>query len=263
MEIIVMIKQVPDTTEIMIDPSTGNLIREGIESIINPDDRHAIEAALQMKEKLGGNIIAICMGPSQAIDAISEALGFGVDRGILLTDKYFGGADTWATSFTLGRAIERINNYDLIICGQQAIDGDTAQVGPQLAEYLNVPQITYVKGIEEITEKKIVAKRSVENGYEIIECDLPALITVVRELNEPRFPRFDWLIDACKKRAPIEIWNTADLALKAYQVGLQGSLTNVINTFAAKFERRGEILEGDSQKMVEDLLLRLEENHLV
>jgi electron transfer flavoprotein beta subunit len=263
MEIIVMIKQVPDTTEIKIDPSTGNLIREGIESIINPDDRHAIEAGLQIREELGGSVMAISMGPPQAIDAISEALGFGVDRGILLTDKYFAGADTWATSFTLGRAVEKINNYDLIICGQQAIDGDTAQVGPQLAEYLHIPQITYVKGIEEITEKKIVAKRLVESGYEIIECGLPALLTVVRELNETRFPRFDWLIDACNKRAPIEIWNAADLGVKAYQVGLQGSLTNVISTYTPTFKRRGEILEGDSQRMVEDLLTRLEENHLV
>lgn len=263
MEIIVMIKQVPDTTEIRIDSETGNLIREGVESIINPDDRHAIEAGLQIREELGGSVTAISMGPPQTIDAISEALGLGVDRGILLSDKYFAGADTWATSFTLGRAVEKLDSFDLIICGHQAIDGDTAQVGPQLAEYLKLPQVTYVIEIEDIKENKIVAKRSMENGYETIECPLPALITVMKELNEPRFPRFDWLIDACQRQAPIEIWNAADLEVKANQVGLRGSLTNVINTFAPKFERRGEIMEGAAPKMVEDFMLRLRENNLI
>ena len=140
MNIIVLIKQVPDTTEIKIDLKTGTLIREGVESIINPDDRHAIELAVSLKQDHGGKTHVISMGPPQAIDAISEALGMGIDEGILLTDKNFGGADTWATSFTLGRAIEKIKKYDLIICGRQAIDGDTAQIGPQVAEFLNLPQ---------------------------------------------------------------------------------------------------------------------------
>jgi len=263
MQIVVTIKQVPDTTEIRIDPKTGNLIREGVESIINPDDRHAIEAALQIRGKLDGSVTGICMGPPQAIDAISEALGLGIDKGILLMDNYFAGADTWATSFTLGRAVEKIGNCDLIICGHQAIDGDTAQVGPQLAEYLNIPQITYVKEIEEATDKKIVVKRMADKAYERIECPLPALITVMRQLNEPRFPRFDWLINACHEKAPIETWNAADLGVRASQVGLQGSLTNVINTFSPKFERRGEILEGTAEKTVEDFMKILEENNLV
>ncbi|OEU44843.1 MAG: electron transfer flavoprotein subunit beta [Desulfobacterales bacterium S7086C20] len=263
MQIVVTIKQVPDTAEIRIDPKTGNLIREGVESIINPDDRHAIEAALQIREKLGGSVTGICMGPPQAIDAISEALGLGIDKGILLMDNYFAGADTWATSFTLGRAVEKIGDCDLIICGHQAIDGDTAQVGPQLAEYLNIPQITYVKDIEEATDKKIVVKCMTDKGYERIECPLPALITVMRQLNEPRFPRFDWLINACREKAPIETWNAADLGVKASQVGLQGSLTNVINTFSPKFERRGEILEGTAEKTVKDFMKILEENKLI
>jgi len=263
MQIVVTIKQVPDTAEIKIDPKTGNLIREGVKSIINPDDRHSMEAALQIKEKLDGNVTAICMGPPQAIDAISEALGLGIDRGILLMDSYFAGADTWATSFTLGRAVEKIGDFDLIICGQQAIDGDTAQVGPQLAEYLDIPQITYVKDIEEATDKKIVVKRMTDKAYERIECPLPALITVTKQLNEPRFPRFDWLINACHKKAPIEIWNAADLGVRASQVGLQGSLTNVIKTFSPKFGRRGEILEGTAEKTVANLMKILEENKLV
>ncbi|MBW1681483.1 MAG: electron transfer flavoprotein subunit beta/FixA family protein [Deltaproteobacteria bacterium] len=262
MQIVVAIKQVPDTSEIRIDPKTGNLIREGVESIINPDDRHAIEAALQIREKLGGRVIGISMGPPQAIDAISEALALGIDKGVLLVDKYFAGADTWATSFTLGRAVEKIGNWDLIICGHQAIDGDTAQVGPQLAEYLNIPQVTYVMDIEETTDKKIVVKRMAGNAYERIECPLPALITVMRELNEPRFPRFDWLVNACQEKAPIEIWNAADLGVKAEEVGLQGSLTNVINTFSPKTERRGKILEGTAEQIVEDLVKILKENRL-
>ncbi len=263
METIVMIKQVPDTTEVKIDPETGNLIREGVESIINPDDRNAIEAALQIREKLGGSVTVVSMGPPQAIDAITEALGLGVDRGVLLSDGCFAGADTWATSFTLGKAVEKINDYDLIICGHQAIDGDTAQVGPQLAEYLDLPQITYVTGIEKITENLIVARRSLEDGYERMECPLPALITVMKELNEPRFPRFDKLLDACQETAPIEIWNAADLGVKAYQVGLQGSLTSVVETFAPKFRRKGEILEGAPQEVVGTLLMKLKENNLI
>jgi len=263
MDIIVMVKQVPDTTEVKIDPKTGNLIREGVESIINPDDRNAIEAAVQIKESLGGSVTVVSMGPPQAIDAITEALALGADRGILLTDRCFAGADTWATSFTLGKAVEKINDYDLIICGHQAIDGDTAQVGPQLAEYLDLPQITYVTGIEKITEDLIVARRLVEHGYERIECPLPVLITVMKELNQPRFARFDRLIDACQETAPIEIWNAADLGVKAYQVGLQGSLTNVVETFAPKFKRKGEILEGAPQEVVETLLMKLKENNLI
>jgi electron transfer flavoprotein beta subunit len=263
MELIVMIKQVPDTTEITIDPKTGNLVREGVESIINPDDRHALEAALQIREKLGGSVTAISMGPPQTIDAISEVLGLGIDRGILLTDKCFAGADTWATSFTLGRAVEKIDNFDIIICGHQAIDGDTAQVGPQLAEYLNIPQITCVIEIEEIVGRRIVVKHLNEDGYERIESPLPALITVVKTLNEPRFPRFDRLIDACSPHAPIEVWNAADIGVKTHQVGLSGSLTNVIKTFTPKFERQGIILEGSEQEMVDSLLKRLRGNNLI
>ncbi len=154
MNIVTLIKQVPDTTEIKIDPKTGNLIREGIESIINPDDRHAIETAVSLKEKHSGKSFVISMGPPQTIDAISEAIGMGIDEGILLTDRNFGGADTWATSFTLGTAIKKLKGYDLIICGRQAIDGDTAQIGPQIAEFLGLPQLTYVREIEEISKGK-------------------------------------------------------------------------------------------------------------
>jgi len=263
MNIIVLIKQVPDTNEIKIDPKTGNLIREGVESIINPDDRHAIEVALTLKEALAGKTTAVSMGPPQAIDALSEALGMGIDQGILLTDKNFAGADTWATAFTIGRALRKLKGYDLIICGRQAIDGDTAQIGPQVAEFLNVPQLTYVREIEQIDEKRIVVKRALEDGYERVEASLPAVITVVKEANKPRHPRVSFLIDACQDKAPIKIWNAADLGVTVQEIGLSGSLTRVIKTFSPKSKREGEMLEGDTQAVVSQLIGKLHEKHLV
>lgn len=263
MEIIVLVKQVPDTTEVKLDPKTGNLIREGIESIINPDDRHAIEAAVSLKEKHGGNVTAISMGPPQAIDAISEAMGMGVDKGILLSDRAFAGADTWATSFTLGKAIEKVGEFDLIICGRQAIDGDTAQIGPQVADYLDIPHVTYVFDIEEVQDGRIVVKRRLEDGFERIQCQLPALLTVIGELNQPRYAMVDRLIDACKDKAPIKVWNAADLGVQVSEVGLSGSLTQVIKTFAPKTERQGQILEGDVPIVVAELLGKLKENRLI
>jgi len=263
MRIIVLIKQVPDTTEIKIDPKTGTLIREGVESIINPDDRHAIELAVTLKEACGGKSTVISMGPTQAIDAISEALGMGIDEGILLTDKNLGGADTWATSFTLGRAISRVKRYDLIICGRQAIDGDTAQIGPQIAEFLNLPQLTYVRKVEEISEKRIVVHRALEDGYERMESPLPALITVMGEVNTPRYPRMGLLINACEQKARIKIWDAADLGVKVQDIGLSGSLTRVIKTFPPKTKREGEILKGSKEEVVNQLLDRMHAKHLI
>lgn len=263
MDIIVLIKQVPDTTEVKLDPKTGNLIREGVESIINPDDRHALEGGISLKEQFGGKITVVSMGPSQAVDAISEAMGMGADEGILLSDKAFGGADTWATSFTLGKAIEVIGEYDLVLCGRQAIDGDTAQIGPQVAEYLGVPHVSYVFDIQEVQEKDIIVRRRMENGFERIRCKLPALLTVISELNFPRYPQVGALIDACKKKAPIKVWNAADIGVQTSEVGLEGSLTHVIKTFAPKFKREGEILEGETKEAVSGLVEKLRENRLV
>jgi electron transfer flavoprotein beta subunit len=263
MNIIVLIKQVPDTTEVKLDPKTGNLIREGIESIINPDDRHAIEAALNLKESIGGKITVISMGPPQTIDAISEAMGMGADKGILLSDMAFAGADTWATSYTLGKAIKKVGKYDLILCGRQAIDGDTAQIGPQVADYLNLPQVTYVSKIEKIEKKTIMVIRQLEDGFERVQCTLPALLTVIGELNMPRYPMIGNLVDACKEKAPIKVWNAADIGAKANELGLEGSLTHVIKTFAPKFKREGEIIEGDIKEAVNVLVGKLRENRLI
>ncbi|MBW2064444.1 MAG: electron transfer flavoprotein subunit beta/FixA family protein [Deltaproteobacteria bacterium] len=263
MDIIVLIKQVPDTTEVKLDPKTGTLIREGVESIINPDDLHALESAISIKETLGGRITVLSMGPAQAIDAISEAIGMGADEGILLTDKAFAGADTWATSYTLGKAIEKLGSYDLVLCGRQAIDGDTAQIGPQVADFLGVPQVTYVFGIEEIEKGKVVVKRRLEDGFEVVECPLPGLLTMTNEMNTPRYPLVGRLIDSCKEKAPIKVWNAADIGVKTSEVGLEGSLTHVIRTFSPKQKREGEIIKGDTKEAVETLLDKIREKKLL
>jgi len=260
MKIVVLVKQVPDTTDVRLDEKTGNLIREGLESIINPDDRHAIEAAVRLKEGRSGRVTVLSMGPMQAIDVLSESIGMGADEGILLSDKAFAGADTWATSFTLGKAIEKIGLFDLILCGRQAIDGDTAQIGPQVADYLRIPHVTYVCDVEEVKKKTITAKRRLENGYEQVRCALPALLTVIGELNLPRYPTMDRLIHACREKAPIKVWNAADVGVQTRQVGLEGSLTHVIKTFAPKFKREGEILNGDTKVVVHELIERLKKS---
>jgi electron transfer flavoprotein beta subunit len=263
MNITVLVKQVPNTTEVKLDPKTGNLIREGIATIVNPDDRHAIEAAVGLKEARGGKVTVVSMGPSQAIDAISEAMGMGADDGVLLTDRLFAGADTWATSTTLGRAIQKIGGYDLILCGRQAIDGDTAQIGPQVAEYLGIPHMSYVFRVETIQDGFIVVRRRTEEGFERVQIRLPALLTVIGEMNAPRYPVVGRLIDASREKAPIRVWNAADLGLKAPDVGLEGSLTHVIRTFAPKSRRQTEMLSGDTKTVVSGLLGKLKENRLI
>ncbi len=263
MNIVVLVKQVPNTTEVKLDPKTGNLIREGVESIINPDDLHALETAAALKEAHGGKITAMSMGPPQAIDALSEAMGMGADKGVLLCDMAFAGADTWATSFTLGKAVEKIGDVDLILCGRQAIDGDTAQIGPQVADFLQVPQVSYVFEIEELNEDGMVVKRRLEGGFERIQCRLPALLTVIGEINEPRYPHVARLIGACREKSPIKIWNAADLGVSTSEVGLEGSLTNVIKTFSPKLKREGEMLEGDAKTAAKGLVEKMRENKLL
>jgi electron transfer flavoprotein beta subunit len=245
---------------VKLDPKTGNLIREGLESIVNPDDLHALEAAVRIREEKGGMVTAVSMGPPQAVDALTQALGMGADRAVLLCDQAFAGADTWATSFTLSRAIEKIKDYDLIFCGHQAIDGDTAQIGPQVADWLDIAQAAYVREIETVTTDEIVVKRQLENGYERLSCRLPTLVTVIRELNRPRFAHMERLITACSDRAPIKIWNAADIGVSTCEVGLEGSNTHVIKTFTPDFKRKNEILDGTRQEKVSQLILRLKKS---
>lgn len=253
MNIVVLVKQVPNTNEVRIDPKTGNLIREGVESVINPEDRHALEAALQIKESVDGHVTVLSMGPPQAMEVICEAVGMGADRGILLTDRAFAGADTWATSTALGMALQRIGEYDLILAGRQAVDGDTAQIGPQVAEFLGIPQLTYVTALR-VHEGKIIAERLLEQGCEHIEAPVPVLVTCLASLNEPRHPLVAGLLYATSRRAPIETWNAADIGAKAHDLGLIGSLTQVVRTFTPKEARDTQYLEGSPSDIASQLI---------
>jgi len=261
MKMIVCIKQVPDTTDVKIDPKKGTLIREGVPSIINPDDKHAIEEALRLKEKFGGNVTIISMGPPQADDALREALAMGVDEAILLCDRAFAGADTLATSYTLATAIKKIGDYDIILCGRQAIDGDTAQIGPQMAEYLGVPQVTYVRDVK-IKGKKLIVERTLEDGYEKIETSLPALITVIKDLNKPRYPSVGGIVEAYRERE-VKIWTAEDVAADISKIGLEGSPTQVKRTFAPEPKGEGEIISGTGEEAAKTLLQKLRDKNVI
>jgi len=254
LNIIICIKQVPDTAEVKINPETGTLMRENVPSIINPFDMHAIEAGLQIKEKVGGKVTVVTMGPPQADSALREALSMGADNAILLTDKAFAGADTWATSYTLSKAVEKIT-ADIIICGKQAIDGDTAQVGPEMAEFLNIPHISYVRKIEEITEHSIRVQRLMEEGHDVVETTLPVLLTIVKELNEPRLPSVKGKMAA--KKAEIKKWGPPDIQADENDIGLKGSPTQVKNIFAPEARSGRRMLEGTPQEQVDALLKEL------
>ena len=240
MRIIVCVKQVPEITEVKIDPVTHTLVREGVPSILNPFDEFAVEEALRIREKHGGEVTVLTMGPPQAKEALVKCLAMGADRAILLTDRAFAGADTWATAYTLSLAIKRLE-YDMILCGKQAIDGDTAQVGPELAENLGIPQITFVKKVEvDEKTKKVVVHRETEDGYEVIECRLPALLTAIKGLNEPRLPSLMGIMSASKKE--IKTVTAADLAVRVEELGLKGSFTEVVEVFAPEPRKKGAVV---------------------
>ncbi len=249
MKLIVCIKQVPDTTEIKIDPITNTLVREGVESILNPFDAYAIEEAVRLKEQHGGSITAICMGPPQAEATLREAVSLGVDDIILLSDRKFAGADTWATSYTLAAAIRKLDGADLVLTGQQAIDGDTAQVGPGIAAHLNIPQTCFVRKIEEVTPCNITLQRLMEDGSDRIRIKLPAVISVVKEINTPRLPSLRGKRNA--KSVELKVWNADDLGLDEKDIGLNGSPTQVLNIFTPKHEKLTQKFEGDSDEAVE------------
>lgn len=262
MNIIVCLKQVPDTTDVRIDPATNTLVREGVPAIVNPFDENGIEEALRLKEKYGGSVTAICMGPLQAQEALRSAIALGVDEVILICDRSFAGSDTWATSYTLSQAIKKIGSFDLIICGKQAIDGDTAQVGPGIAEWLNIPQITFVYKINEIKDNKIIAQRLLEDETEVLESPLPAVITVVKQINEPRMPSLKGQMKA--KKAQIPTWTTADFEVKKENLGLEASPTRVVKIFNPPARGAGEMLTGSSpDEIVEKLVNKLKEQKVV
>jgi electron transfer flavoprotein beta subunit len=254
MKIIVCIKQVPDTAEVKINPETGTLIREGVPSIINPFDMHAIEAGLHIKERAGGKVTVITMGPTQAETALRDAISMGADDAVLLSDRDFAGSDTWATSYTLSKAIEKIG-ADIIICGKQAIDGDTAQVGPETAEFLNIPHISYVKKIEDISENSIRVQRMMDEGYDVVESSLPVLLTVVKELNEPRLPSLRGKMVA--KKAEIKRWGKKDIMADENNIGLKGSPTQVKNIFTPEVRSGRKMFEGTPEEQVVALIQEL------
>jgi electron transfer flavoprotein beta subunit len=258
---IVCIKQVPDTTEVKIDPVRGTLIREGVPSILNPFDTYAIEEALRLKEQFGGKVTAISMGPPQAIEVLKEAVAMGCDEAILLSDRAFAGSDTWATAYTLSQAIRRLGPFDIIFCGRQAIDGDTGQVGPGIARQLKINQLTYVCKIQHIDFDKgeIRVERLLEEGREVVESRLPALLTVVKDINQPRYPTFKGIRRASRMEYPI--WTAKDLegANPAY-FGLDGSPTRVVRVFTPPPRSgqteiiQGETVQEQAAKLVEKLL---------
>ena len=264
MKIIVCMKQVPDTTEVRLDPVTNTLIRTGIPSIINPDDKAGIEAALEIKEELPGTTVTvISMGLPSVDIALREALAMGCDDAILLTDRKLGGADTWATSSSIAGALRHLD-YDLIICGRQAIDGDTAQVGPQIAEHLGIPQVSYVEEISEITEDHLVVRRQFEDRYQMIEVALPCLITTLSELNKPRYMTVGGCFDAYEKE--VHIMTYADIAdvVDESNIGLKGSPTNVVKSMSKQGKGQGEILKDlTADEAAAAIVERLAARHLI
>jgi electron transfer flavoprotein beta subunit len=244
MKIIVCLKQVPDTNEVRINQETGTLIRDGVPSIINPDDKNALEEALRMKAAHDCHVTVLSMGPPQAKDALREALAMGADEAILLSDRAFGGSDTWATATVLASAIEKIEKYDIILCGRQAIDGDTAQVGPEIAEFLNIPQVTYAKQIE-IKGDKALVTRYTETGDYVIESTMPVLLTAIKELNIPRYPTVKGILNAyAPGNDAIKVWGIGDLTIDATQIGLKGSPTNVYKSFVPTKSKTSEMIDG-------------------
>lgn len=253
MDIVVCVKQVPDTTEVKIDPVTNTLVRQGVPSIVNPFDKNALEAALQLKEKHGGKITVISMGPPQAKDALKECLAMGADEAILLSDRAFGGADTLASSHALATGIKKIGKFDLIICGKQAIDGDTAQVGPEIAEHLGIAQITYAAKIE-IEGNTVRVEQEHEDEYERIEAQMPLVITVVKSINEPRFPTVRGTMKANRKEIPI--WSAADVEADPNVIGLKGSPTQVKRIFTPKQRTQGEMIEAETAQEAACMLIQ-------
>jgi electron transfer flavoprotein beta subunit len=255
MNIIVCVKQVPGTNEVKMNKETNTIIREGIESIINPFDTYAIEEALKLKDEFWGKVTALSMGIPQTAELLKQAMALGVDEAFLLSDRAFAGADSLATSYALSMGVKKIKEYDLIICGKQATDGDTAQVGPSLAEKLDIPHITYVSKIEEIKNGYLRCQRLTTNGYEIIEATLPALITVVEDLNVPRLPSIKNLRQAINKE--VTTLTSVDVNADTKFTGLNGSPTQVVKTFIPEFNVSSEIIDGTPDKQAEKLVDRL------
>ena len=257
MHIVVCIKQVPDTKNVRIDPDTHTLVRQGVECIINPFDLFAVEAALKIKDESSAKITVITMGPPQAEEALRDVLSRGVDEALLLSDRAFAGSDTWATSITLSAAVRKLGDVDLIFCGKQAVDGDTAQVGPEVATLLDIPYATFVKKIEKFDEQYLKVTRQTDEGTEVWKLPTPALVTVIKEAGEPRLPSLRHKMRAKKARIPV--WGINELGLDADDVGLCGSFTQVVRVFSPPRRADQVIIEGTVEEQAEQLYSYLKE----
>lgn len=263
MKIVVCIKQVPDTVEVKIDPKTGTLIRDGVPSIINPDDKTGIEAALQLKEKVGGTVTVVSMGPPQADVALREALAMGCDEAYLVSAREFGGSDTYATSGILAAALKKLG-YDIIITGRQAIDGDTAQVGPQIGEKLGIPQVSYVEEIQEAAEDHLIVKRQFEDGYHIIKIKTPCLLTAIADLADARYMTVSGIVNAYEKEIKVIGFEDLKEELELDMIGLKGSPTNVYQSFTKEVKGAGTILKDlSAEQAVAAIMQKLEEKHII
>lgn len=260
LEIIVLIKQVPDIEKVRFNFETGRLDRSSAEAVINPFDLNALEAAIQIKESVGATVTAISMGPKNAESALRDAIARGADKGILLTDVRFAGADTLATSYALSSAIRKLGSFDLVICGEKTIDGDTAQVGPEVAEFLGIPHVAYVEEIREASKEKIIVKSRIGRNYYVIALRLPGLITVTKDVNTPRLPT---LRDKIRSRkAEITVWGADDLSDVAdtNRFGILGSPTTVAKVYAPHTEKRkGLIFRGGLEQAAEKIVNVLKE----
>ncbi|MDR1804097.1 MAG: electron transfer flavoprotein subunit beta/FixA family protein [Treponema sp.] len=265
LKILVPVKQVPESGNVKMDPATGTMIRSGVENVVNPLDLYAIETAIRLKEKYGGEVTAISMGPPAAMRVLREAAAMGCDRCALLSDKRFGGADTWATSYTLSRGAARLGSFDVIVAGERATDGDTAQVGPALAAWLDIPALTYVSKIEKIERGRIMAERLVEEGYELLDAPLPCLVTVVKEIAVPRLPTLRGKIRSREMEIPV--FSVDDLDVDPAYIGLKGSPTRVVKIETPSVSRGGRTIVASDEDSIryalDELMALLTEKGLV
>ena len=248
MHIIVPIKQVPETNAVRMDEETGTMVREGVAAIVNPLDLYAIEVAIRLREAHGGNVTALSMGPPKAASALREAIAMGCDGGVLISDKAFAGSDTWATSYVLAAAIRKLGNADLTVCGERATDGDTGQVGPGIAGFLGLPVLTYVSKVDAVADGSVRVHRLVESGYEVLEADLPCVLTVVKEAADPRLPTLRGKQKA--RRADLPVWGPDDLDVEKDKLGLAGSPTRVVKIFRPTVARQCEKLPAGSDAAI-------------
>ena len=255
MKIVVCIKQVPDAKDVRLDPVTNTLAREGVQSIMNPYDQHAVEEAVSIKEQLGGEVTVLSMGPPQAEEVLKQAISCGADNAVLVSDRAFAGADTWATSYTLAKAVQKIGDFDLILCGKQAIDGDTAQVGPGLAIQLDIPFVTCIQKIREATDTGLVMERMMDDGYDVLSAEYPILLTVVKDINDPRVPSLKGKMKA--KKAEIQVLSAADVGADPAKIGLAGSPTQVVDVFPPPPRGERALLTGSIDEQIEQLVEKL------